>query len=90
LHCIKSPDQISLITSLKVIILPLYETKSESELFTILFYGDPLNSTRGCIKMVVTVTAVTKTVCMSRHWKAELVAYGIHLQPLPGFMDLYP
>jgi hypothetical protein len=47
LHCIKSPNQRSLITSLKVIISLLSETKSESESFTILFYGNPLNSARG-------------------------------------------
>jgi hypothetical protein len=47
LHCIKSPDQRRLITSLKVVILPLSEIKSESESFTVLFYDNPLNSTRG-------------------------------------------
>jgi hypothetical protein len=47
LHCFKSHDQRSLITSLKVIISPLSETKSESESFTIPFYSNPLNSARG-------------------------------------------
>jgi hypothetical protein len=47
LHYIKSHDQRSLITSLKVIISPLSQTKSESESFTIPFYSNPLNSTRG-------------------------------------------
>jgi hypothetical protein len=46
-------------------------------LFMILFYGNPLNSARGCSQMVVTTVVVTKNVCMSRCWKAELVAYGI-------------
>jgi hypothetical protein len=54
---------------LKVVISPLSETESES--FTILFYGNPLNSTRGCIKTDATTTVVTKNVCMSRSWKAE-------------------
>jgi hypothetical protein len=47
----------------------------------ILFYGNPLNSTRGCIKIAVTTAVVTKNVRMTRRWKAELVAYGICKQP---------
>jgi hypothetical protein len=43
----------------------------------ILFYGNPLNSTLGCIQMVVTTAVVTENVCTSRHWKDGLVAYGI-------------
>jgi hypothetical protein len=39
---------------------------SEPELFTILFYDSPLNSTRGCIQMAVTAAVVTKNVRMSR------------------------
>jgi hypothetical protein len=49
---------------LKVIISLLSETKSES--FTLLFYGNPLNSARGFIQMAVTATVVTKNVDMSR------------------------
>jgi hypothetical protein len=60
---------------LKVIISPLFVTESES--FTIPFYGDPLNSARGCVKTVVTAAVVTENVCVSRRWKAESVAYGI-------------
>jgi hypothetical protein len=60
---------------LKVVISPLSETKSES--FTILFYGNPLNSACGCIKTAVTAIVVTKNVHVSRRWKAESVAYGI-------------
>jgi hypothetical protein len=44
LHCIKSPYQRTSITSLKVLISPLSETKSKPESFMILIYGDPLNS----------------------------------------------
>jgi hypothetical protein len=40
--------------------------------------------------MAVTAAAVTKNVCMSRHWKFELVAYGIRIQPSPWFMYLLP
>jgi hypothetical protein len=43
--------------------------------------------------MVVTIAVVTKNVCMSRRWKAELVAYVIRLQPSPRFalsMSLKP
>jgi hypothetical protein len=40
--------------------------------------------------MVVTADAVTKNVCMSRRWKAELVANGIRIQPSPRFMYLLP
>jgi hypothetical protein len=46
LHCIKSLDQRKLNNKLKFIISPLSETKSESESFTIPFYGNPLNSAR--------------------------------------------
>jgi hypothetical protein len=48
---------------LKVVISPLSEPKS----ITVPFYGDPLNSTRGCIQTVVTSAVVTKNVYMSRH-----------------------
>jgi hypothetical protein len=41
-------------------------------------------------QMVVTAAVVTKNVHMSRRWKAELVAYGIHIQPSPRFMYLVP
>jgi hypothetical protein len=71
---------------LKVVISPLSETKSES--FTILFYGNPLNSARGCIQTALTTAVVTENVHMSRHWKAELVAYGICKQPSSCFMRL--
>jgi hypothetical protein len=73
---------------LKVIISALSETNSESGSFTILFYGNPLNSARGCIQRAVTTAVVTKNVCMSRCWKDELVAYGICKQPLPCFTHL--
>jgi hypothetical protein len=75
---------------LKVIVSPLSETKSESESFTIPFYGNPLNSACGCIQMAVTAAVVTKNVRMSRRWKVESVAYGIFKQPLPKFVHLLP
>jgi hypothetical protein len=75
---------------LKVIISSLSETKSESESFMIPFYGNPLNSARGCIQMAITAAVVTENVCMSRHWKAKLVAYIIHTQSLSCFMHLLP
>jgi hypothetical protein len=50
------------------------ESESESESFMIPFFGYLLNYACGFIQMVITVTAVTKNVRMSRHWKAELVA----------------
>jgi hypothetical protein len=40
--------------------------------------------------MAVTATVVTEIVRMSRHWKADLVAYGIRIQTSPIFMDLLP
>jgi hypothetical protein len=43
----------------------------------ILFYGDPLNSARSCVKTAVTAAVLTENVRVSRRWKAELVAYGI-------------
>jgi hypothetical protein len=61
--------------NLKVVISPLSET--ESKLFTIPFYGNPLNSAHGCFKTAVTVVMVTKNVRVSRRWKPESVAYGI-------------
>jgi hypothetical protein len=56
----------------------------------VLFYGDPLNSARGCIQMAVTAVVVTKNVCMSMCWKAESVTYGICNQPSPKFVHLLP
>jgi hypothetical protein len=75
---------------LKLIISPLSETKSESELFTILFYGNPLNFARGCIQTAVTTVVVTENVRMNRRWKAELVVYRIWKQPLPCLAHLLP
>jgi hypothetical protein len=43
------------------------EIKSEFESFTILFYGNPLNSARGCIQTIVTAIVVTENVHTSRH-----------------------
>jgi hypothetical protein len=60
---------------LKVVISPLSETESES--FTIPFYGNLLNSARGCIKTAVNAVVVTNNVWVSRRSKAESVAYGI-------------
>jgi hypothetical protein len=60
---------------LKAVISPLSETESES--FTIPFYGNPLNSARDCIKTAVTAAVVTKNMRVSRRWKAKSVAYRI-------------
>jgi hypothetical protein len=68
----------------------LSKTKSESESFMILFYGNPLNSACGCTQTVVIVVVVTKNVRMSKCLKAELVAYGICKEPLPSFAYLLP
>jgi hypothetical protein len=73
---------------LKVVISPLSNTESES--FTIPFYGNPLNSACGCIKTDVTAIVVTKNVRVSRRWKAESVIYGICKQPSPKFVHLRP
>jgi hypothetical protein len=51
---------------LKVAISSLSEIKPESESFTIPFYGDPLNSARGCVKTAVTAAVVTGNVRVSR------------------------
>jgi hypothetical protein len=50
---------------LKVAISSLSEIKPESESFTIPFYGDPLNSARGCVKTAVTAAVVTGNMCVS-------------------------
>ncbi len=66
MHGIKSLDKRKLNNKLKVIISPMSETKYESKSFTIPFYGDPLNSARGCVKTVVTADVVTENVRVSR------------------------
>jgi hypothetical protein len=50
---------------LKAVISPLSETESES--FTIPFYGNPLNSACDCIKTAVTAAVVTKNMRVSRY-----------------------
>jgi hypothetical protein len=45
-HIIKLPNPISKMAILKIIILTDSKTKSKSELLTVLFYGNPLNSAR--------------------------------------------
>jgi hypothetical protein len=85
--CIASSHLIKKLNNkLKVVISPLSETESES--FTILFYGDPRNAACDCIETAVTAVVVTKNVRVSRRWKAELVAYRICTHPLPKFMHL--
>ena len=73
---------------LKVATSSLSEIKSESESFTIPFYGDPLNSARDCVKTAVTAAVVTENVRVSRRWKAESVAYGICKQLSSSFVHL--
>jgi hypothetical protein len=77
-------------SKLKVAISPLSEIEPESESFTIPFYGDPLNSARGCVKTAVTTVVVTENVRVSRRWKAESVAYGICKQLSSSFVHLRP
>jgi hypothetical protein len=62
----------------------------ESESFTILFYGNPLTPHIDCIQMAITVAVVTKNMCISRCWKAELVAYGSRKQPSSRIMLSVP
>jgi hypothetical protein len=62
---------------LKVVISPLSEIKPEPKSIMVPFYGDPLNSARGCVKTAVTAVVVTKNVRASRRWKAESVTYGV-------------
>jgi hypothetical protein len=66
-----------LINKLKVVISPLSEIKPKPKLIMVPFYGDPLNSARGCVKTVVTAVVVTENVRVSRRWKAESVTYGV-------------
>jgi hypothetical protein len=40
--------------------------------------------------MAVTGVVITENVRVSRHWKSELVAYGICKQPSPKFVHLQP
>jgi hypothetical protein len=61
-------------------------SESESESLTIPFYGDPLTPHVDCIQTAITVAAVTQNVCMSRHWKSKLVAYGSRKQPSPSLL----
>jgi hypothetical protein len=68
LSCIASSHLIKKLNNkLKLIILLMSETKSESKSFMIPFYDNPLNSAHGSIQMVVTASVVTENVCMSRH-----------------------
>jgi hypothetical protein len=68
----------------------LSKIKPESESFTIPFYGDPLNSARGCVKTAVIAAVVTENMRVSRRRKAGSVAYGICKQLSSGFMHLLP
>jgi hypothetical protein len=90
LYCIKSPEQKKLNNKLKVAISLLPKIKPEFESFTIPFYGDPLNSTRGCVKTAVTASVVTENVRVSRRWKTESLAYGICKQLSSSFVHLRP
>jgi hypothetical protein len=80
------PNPISKMAILKIVILADTETKSKSEPLRVPFYGNPLNSACGCIKMSITIAVVTKNVSMSRHSIAEQVAYGVCNQPSSRFM----
>jgi hypothetical protein len=78
LHIMLLPYPSSKTAILKIIISPLSKSKSES--FVIPFYDSPLNSAHSCIQIAITIVVVTENVCMSRRWKAELVAYRIRKQ----------
>jgi hypothetical protein len=43
-----------------------------------------------CFQMAVTITVVTKNVCMSRRWKYDQVAYRICNQASTRFTHLRP
>jgi hypothetical protein len=81
LHQVTSSKKLN--NKLKVVISLLSKTKSESESFMIRFYGNPLNSARGCIQTVVTAAVVTEIMRMSKRRKGELVVNRICKQPLP-------
>jgi hypothetical protein len=89
-HVIRIPNQLTSIAKLKIVIPTDFETKSKSKPLTVPFYGNPLNSARGCIQMIVIIVVITENVCMSGRWKAEQVAYVIHKPPSPCFSLLMP
>jgi hypothetical protein len=74
---------------LKDVISPLSKIKPEPKSIIVPFYGDPLNSARGCVKTAVTAVVVTEKVRVSRHWKVESVAYRICKQLSSSFVHLW-
>jgi hypothetical protein len=60
LHQINGTKKLN--NKLKGVISPLSEIKPEPKSIMVPFYGDPLNSARGCVKEVVTAAVVTKKV----------------------------
>jgi hypothetical protein len=79
LHCIKSPNRISLIIKFKN--HNLIAVQNQTQVRIRIIYDSILqrcaNSARGCIQMAITIGLVIENVRMSRGWKAELVAYAI-------------
>jgi hypothetical protein len=90
LHCIKSPNQRSLITSLKVEIFTAVRNQAKVQLLTILIYDDLLTSARRLYSNGHNIVGVTQNVCMSMRWKTEQMFYGSCKQPSPRFRHLMP
>jgi hypothetical protein len=53
-----------------------------------LISGNPLTPHISCIQTAVTIVVVTGNMCTSKHWKAEKVTYGIHVQTPARFTHL--
>jgi hypothetical protein len=78
-HIIKLPNPIIKLTFLKIIILLDFEIKSKFQSRRRSCFPAIHKTLHvGCFQLAITISVVTKNACMSRHWKAGQVDYGIH------------
>jgi hypothetical protein len=89
LHYIKSPNQPSLITSLKSHNLTVVRNHAKrSNPFDIPIFQQTTNSACGYTKMARTVVVGIRNMCMSRRWKAEQVIFRSCIQTPVRFINL--
>jgi hypothetical protein len=89
LHCIKSPNQPNLITSLKSHNLTdVHNRAKSSNPFDNPILQQTTDSARGCTEIVTTVAMGIRNVCLSRCWDAEQVIFRSCTQTSESFTHL--
>jgi hypothetical protein len=91
LHCMKSPNQPSLITKLKSHnLIAVRNCAKSSNCSNNPIFQQTDNSACGCNEMSITMAAGIANVCLSRRWKAEQVMFRSCIETPTSFTHLVP